>query len=229
MAPDHFLVGIDCQPEVQNLTIQIDTQGGEKSGLVEVHQPDTGLVTNICGDTWGGTEATVVCREMGFDGEPAIPLEINENLLQLRQDLPVELSDVECEGSERGLEQCVYPPLGYGACEETRGKAGVVCSTSDVGLRISPLGSTGNHEGWVEINLLGRWWDAVHPMWTGAEATVFCRSLGYRWGAAGKGWFGRKGRIKGVWSLDGGCSGHEASFTGVQHFKMAPALSPNGR
>lgn len=54
--------------DAQNLTIQLYGQGGENTGLVEVHQPNTGLVTNICGGTWGRREATVVCREMGFAG-----------------------------------------------------------------------------------------------------------------------------------------------------------------
>ena len=90
-----------------------------------------GLWGTICDDGWDDTDATVVCRELGFLNGTAT-----------RQPLfgsgsgPVWLSQVGCLGNENKLSHCIHTGAGnVGNCSHVQ----------DVGVQCSAYGSFSNY------------------------------------------------------------------------------------
>ena len=81
-----------------------------------------GIWGTICDDGWDDTDATVVCRELGFLNGKAI------GQAQFRSGSgPVWLSQIGCYGNENNLSHCVHSGAGnVGICSHSQ-DAGVEC------------------------------------------------------------------------------------------------------
>ena len=92
----------------------------ENEGIVEIMYQ--GIWGTICDDGWDDTDATVVCRELGFLNGTVIqpPFQFSSG--------PVWLKQVKCLGNESKLSQCLHKGFGnVGNCSHTQ-EAGVQCN-----------------------------------------------------------------------------------------------------
>ena len=78
----------------------------------------------VCDDGWGADDATVVCRELGYDGARAEAF--TRALFGEGLGLPIVLDDVDCTGDEETLLQCHHRGLGSHNCFHYE-DAGVRC------------------------------------------------------------------------------------------------------
>ena len=75
----------------------------------------------MCDDTWDVADAQVACRQLGYSGTGAVPLD----------DVPagsgnIWLDDVQCSGSESMLFECINIAFGVHKCVHAQ-DAGVTC------------------------------------------------------------------------------------------------------
>ncbi|XP_071508584.1 scavenger receptor cysteine-rich domain-containing protein DMBT1-like [Diadema antillarum] len=104
-------------------------------GRVEIyHNSEWGTV---CDDGWGGQEAEVVCRQLGFSSV-VFAVQYFE---QGRG--PIHLDDVSCNGYEWSLSSCYHRPWGENNCDHSE-DIGVHCSYA-----IDPPYEEGGMAGWL--------------------------------------------------------------------------------
>nr|XP_060625157.1 neurotrypsin-like [Anolis sagrei ordinatus] len=146
---------------------------GEKSfeGRVEVYH--RGHWGTICDDHWDDKDAEVVCRQLGFRGIPKAV-----SWAYFGQGFgPILLDEVECSGNELSLEQCKKSGWGDHNCDHIE-DAGVICDPFAEGsIRLS--GGHSPNEGRVEVYHNGGWGCVCDDGWTGINAQVACRQLGF--------------------------------------------------
>ena len=100
--------------------------GGSSSreGRVEVFLNDEW--GTVCDDSWGTSDAQVVCRQLGFD-EGGDAVAYNQAYFGQGSDVqPIHLDDVQCDGSETSISQCPHNGVGSHNCAHSE-DAGVVC------------------------------------------------------------------------------------------------------
>ncbi|KAL8565021.1 hypothetical protein ACOMHN_003397 [Nucella lapillus] len=110
---------LNCATQAPPMKVRL-AGGGENEGRVEVHY--MGEWGTVCDDSWDISDATVVCRMMGFPGADrasvAAEFGVGEgNIL---------LDDVECGGDEASLQDCPAQPWKQHNCHSFEA-AGVVC------------------------------------------------------------------------------------------------------
>ena len=77
----------------------------------------------VCDDGWNGNDASVVCRQLGFLSQNAVPVV----RALFGQGLgPILLDDVNCVGNESRLADCSANPIGEHNCAHFE-DAGVRC------------------------------------------------------------------------------------------------------
>jgi deleted-in-malignant-brain-tumors protein 1 len=81
----------------------------------------------VCDDFWGGNDATVVCRQLGFSPFNAIATVRASYGMGTG---PIYLDDVSCGGSETRLDACGANPIGQHNCQHSE-DAGVRCVPPD--------------------------------------------------------------------------------------------------
>ncbi|KAH0624353.1 hypothetical protein JD844_031747 [Phrynosoma platyrhinos] len=147
--------------------------GGEMSfeGRVEVYH--NGHWGTICDDHWDDKDAAVVCRQLGFSGIPKAV-----SWAYFGQGLgPILLDEVECSGNELSLDQCKKSGWGDHNCDHIE-DAGVTCDPfSESSIRLA--GGHSPNEGRVEVYHNGGWGCVCDDGWTGINAQVACRQLGF--------------------------------------------------
>ncbi|XP_042317045.1 neurotrypsin-like isoform X2 [Sceloporus undulatus] len=147
--------------------------GGENNfeGRVEVYH--NGHWGTICDDHWDDKDAEVVCRQLGLSG---IPKAIS--WAYFGQGLgPILLDEVECSGNELSLDQCKKSGWGDHNCDHIE-DAGVTCNPfSESSIRLA--GGHSPNEGRVEVYYNGGWGCVCDDGWTGINAQVACRQLGF--------------------------------------------------
>ena len=89
-------------------------------GRVEIFA--NGYWGTVCDDGWGVSDATVVCRELGF----ASALEATQSARFGRGTGEILLDDVSCSGSEDKLLDCSHGGIGVHNCNHGE-DAGVIC------------------------------------------------------------------------------------------------------
>uniref|UniRef100_A0A670HU34 Neurotrypsin n=1 Tax=Podarcis muralis TaxID=64176 RepID=A0A670HU34_PODMU len=147
--------------------------GGKKSfeGRVEVYHG--GLWGTICDDQWDDKDAEVICRQLGFSGSPKAV-----SWAQFGQGLgPILLDEVECSGNELSLDQCKKSSWEEHNCDHIE-DAGVICDPFAEGT-IRLAGGHKPNEGRVEVYHNGSWGCVCDDGWTGINAQVACRQLGF--------------------------------------------------
>ena len=92
--------------------------GLNNEGLVEVfHGGRWGV---ICDNDWGDSDASVVCRMLGYNG----PSEATRQRYTTEEFL---LDEVDCDGDEAQIHACSHSGWGSHNCHANEG-AGVICS-----------------------------------------------------------------------------------------------------
>ena len=81
----------------------------------------------VCDDSWGISDATVVCRQLGFSSEGATSFS-RARFGQGRG--PIFLDEVRCVGTESRLDDCSTIPIGSHDCLHSE-DAGVRCMPAD--------------------------------------------------------------------------------------------------
>ncbi|XP_030829862.1 deleted in malignant brain tumors 1 protein-like [Strongylocentrotus purpuratus] len=145
------------------------TSGSE--GRVEVSY--NGEWGTVCDDFWGITDASVVCRSLGFDGA----LEAVKYAGFGPGTGTIVLDNVKCVGNEPSLVECPHIGLGNSDCDHSE-DAGVRCLVLEDGdARL--MGGTTDSEGRVEVWYNGEWGTVCNDLWDTNDASVVCRSLGF--------------------------------------------------
>ena len=123
--PSGHYVSIECsgKPIVDDgfeMRMSTDSLAGSFHGIIEVKVE--GIWGRICLHNFDDTDASVACRQLGFDGGVAY-------LHIMKNDRPVLMREVTCAGNETSLDQCASekfsPDLKH--CNYGSNDAGVVC------------------------------------------------------------------------------------------------------
>ncbi|NXI38391.1 MARCO protein, partial [Galbula dea] len=102
----------------ESLSAFIRIAGGGKKGRVEVfHEGSWGT---ICDDGWSITDATVVCRMLGYSRAIS-------SFTAMAGTGQIWLDDVNCSGNERSIFECQKPDWGVNNCSHSE-DAGVECA-----------------------------------------------------------------------------------------------------
>ena len=78
----------------------------------------------VCDDFWGAADAQVVCRQLGFAQDSALPL--TTGFTDGAADVQIWLDNVRCAGTESRLIDCPANALGTHNCAHSE-DAGVSC------------------------------------------------------------------------------------------------------
>eukprot|EP00731_Ephydatia_muelleri_P010981 Em0005g1567a len=142
-------------------------------GRVEVQY--SGVWGTVCDDYWDINDATVVCRQLGYNG--AFRASTNAEFGQGTG--IIWMDNVTCASSESSLDKCPFNGWGISNCWHSE-DAGVVCG--DTGQPVAPLRLVGGSipsSGRVEVQHNGVWGTVCDDNWDINDATVVCRQLGY--------------------------------------------------
>ncbi|XP_019852771.1 PREDICTED: scavenger receptor cysteine-rich type 1 protein M160-like [Amphimedon queenslandica] len=166
--------GVVCTNSTGAVSISVQLSGG----VVSVqYNGEWGLV---CYDGWDYRDATVACKELGY--ESVYSIGSSPHRPNVSPNPPtVWLSKIHCQGNESSLSQCIY---GWGSfnCSSHEGYATLSCSNSDpsslpIATRLANGTSASN--GIISIRYGGVWGRVCSSHWTIRDANIVCRGLGY--------------------------------------------------
>ena len=111
----------------------VDTRSTQYGGRLELYY--NSQWGTVCDDSWGSSDATVACRQMGFVGvsDSDSSLFGSGTSSQL-----IWLDDVACSGSESQLIDCSHSGIGSHNCFHAE-DVGIVCTTGELGWHIYVL------------------------------------------------------------------------------------------
>ncbi|XP_078356152.1 uncharacterized protein LOC144640962 [Oculina patagonica] len=164
----------------------------------------------MCGLGWSNTEATVVCRTLGFPPATGAPSRSAFG----PGSLSLWLHEFSCDGTENQLTECPMDTVFsfddmWFFCDSSN-EAGVVCGTPNVTARLS--GGGASNQGRVELNVNGLWGTVADREWDNKDGNVVCRMLGLppASGTPHGALFGQGSGI--VWLSHVDCLGNETSL-----------------
>lgn len=207
----------------QSKTIRLVPRLGssvKSAGRVEVyHNKRWGTV---CSNYWFGDSfdikaATVVCKELGYEGaELVVPCcEVFG-----KGTGHIWLDRVKCLGTEPSITMCPHSGWGKTYCSHDSDIA-VICKTketdrSEFAVRLG--NETGvNFQGRVEVNIGGIWGTVTDRGWDIYDANVVCKQLGFK-GAVGAFTGSSFGKGSGpIWMSDFDCNGTENKLAQCNH------------
>ncbi|XP_060590612.1 deleted in malignant brain tumors 1 protein-like isoform X2 [Ruditapes philippinarum] len=167
--------GVMCLPKAgpnPNVTVQLTGGLTIFQGRVEIR------VFNhwgtICDDGFDDREATVICRMLGhrrggrvikggsFGGGSG----------------PIWLDDLECNGTESRIQDCVHKAWGSNNCGHNEDAAVACLQDTAPNIKVRLVGSNNANEGRVEVQYNGMWGTVCDDIWSPSDASVVCRMLG---------------------------------------------------
>ncbi|PIK44174.1 putative deleted in malignant brain tumors 1 protein [Apostichopus japonicus] len=125
-------------------------------------------VGTICDDGWDDNDASVICRQLGYE-------EVGTGWQSAkfgRGSDPIWLDDIACSGSELKIENCASIAWGEHNCGHHE-DASVHCGT------VRLVGGAFPQEGRIELYHDDRWGTICEHEWDDNDASVICRQLGY--------------------------------------------------
>lgn len=125
-APSHYLL-LCTAPEG---SIRLVGGSGPQEGRVEVYH--NGEWGTVCDDAWDLDDASVVCRQVGFDLAVSAP---GFSFFGAGTG-PIHYDNVECDGTEERLANCTHNGIGSHNCIHFE-DAGVVCRSKSFNVSIS--------------------------------------------------------------------------------------------
>ncbi|XP_060571753.1 deleted in malignant brain tumors 1 protein-like isoform X2 [Ruditapes philippinarum] len=208
--------GIDRCPSKKYASVACSDTPGSGSYELRLNSHNRGTVSirhfdiwgYICADDFDDAEATVICRELGFQG--------GFSYFQVRYNNPKNigipwLSNVNCTGQESYLGKCGNVRWGsVDRCKSDTDPA-VYCYQKE-GYKLRLANGTSKMSGRVEISIDGEWGTVCGTAKFDDEAAhVLCKQLGYTSGRSlQNGYFGEgKGKIMIPYLR---CDGNESSI-----------------
>ncbi|XP_056011221.1 deleted in malignant brain tumors 1 protein-like [Ostrea edulis] len=208
--------GIICQDTTTQMQIRlVDASGqfGGYQGRLEVNINNTW--GTVCDDAFGSSEATVVCKQLGLNGANATA---KGRSFFGRGTGPIFLDDVNCAGTEKGIQFCGHRGYGNNNCDHTE-DVSVICKSAIIQpTRVRLVGGTTRSEGRLEVYHQGTWGTVCDDYFDTVAAQVACKMLGLPWQGAqprSKAFFGQgTGQIL----LDNVvCRGNETNIAFCRH------------
>ncbi|XP_076860597.1 scavenger receptor cysteine-rich type 1 protein M130-like [Brachyhypopomus gauderio] len=145
-------------------SIRLVGSGGDCAGRLEVFL--SGLWGTVCDDSWDIEDAQVVCRQLqcGVALSVPVPAWFGPGTG------PIQLNEVQCEGSETSLWNCSYQLCGEDECGHQE-DVGVVCSDFKE-MRLTE-GCVGN----LEVFYNGSWGNVCVNGMNDETVSLVCREL----------------------------------------------------
>ncbi|XP_056452124.1 deleted in malignant brain tumors 1 protein-like [Gadus chalcogrammus] len=200
--------GIICEA-VSPVRLVNGTSHNSCSGRVEIFLQ--GHWATVCDDGWDLLSAQVVCRQLGCGRVLSAPHNATFGPGQGQ----IGLDDVNCNGHESKLTQCVHGGLWTHNCGHHE-DAGAVCEAGPP-LRLVNGLSNNPCSGRVEVLLQGQWGRVCDDDWDLNDAQVVCTQLGCgsAISATNEAYFGHG--TGPIWLDDVNCGGNETSITDCEH------------
>lgn len=192
-------LSINCFPNNDTAVRLVDGKT-EYEGRLEVYK--LGRWGTVCGDNVNNKLAAVVCRSLGF------PWNTSE-AYSYGKSGPIWLDDVQCLGSETGIEECRHKAWGSHTCND--GNAAYIdCLPDNIAVRL--VGGATKYDGRLQVYKFRRWITVCGDNGNNKLAAVVCRSLGSPWNTSeasrisfyGSGWNEIRAEVK--------CQGSEANI-----------------
>ena len=83
----------------------------------------------VCDDSWGSSDATVACRQMGFDSVSDSDSSLFGSGASSQR---IRLDDLTCSESELQLDDCSHAGIGIHNCDHSE-DVGIICRGSELG------------------------------------------------------------------------------------------------
>ncbi|XP_019859007.1 PREDICTED: deleted in malignant brain tumors 1 protein-like [Amphimedon queenslandica] len=143
-----------------------------KEGRVEVCSG--GMWGTVCDDYWDNTDASVVCRQLGYHSGTAF------GSAYFGQGTgSIVMDNVHCNGTESLLKNCTHITEHNCNHNEDAGVKCVLCADESIRL----VNGSHDWEGRVEVCVSGSWGTVCDNNWDSNDAAAVCRQLG--WGSSG--------------------------------------------
>ncbi|XP_072041450.1 neurotrypsin-like [Amphiura filiformis] len=136
-------------------------------GRVEIFYPRFGDWGTICDDYWGIKEASLICRQLGFEGV----LSSHTRQFGTGDKYPW-LDNVRCIGNETSIDECWHQGWWEDNCYSYQ-NVGVVCQPAKL------TGSSSQLQGIAEVFIEDSWLNICHTRRDEANAAVLCHQLGF--------------------------------------------------
>lgn len=94
----------------------------EAEGRLQIYL--NGIWGSVCEKGWGSKSSNVVCRELGYVRAVRT---VQGTLYKYNDNVPVWLSDVQCQGTEKRMAECPHGPIGTHTCSHDH-DIGIICS-----------------------------------------------------------------------------------------------------
>jgi deleted-in-malignant-brain-tumors protein 1 len=139
----------------------------------------------VCHTSFGTPDATVVCNQLGYNGNGASIYRIYSYYGWPNASQPIWLDRLNCVGTETSLLNCPRQyAIGYATCNHNA-LAGVLCqyggtcTNGDIRLIRSQTGTPQRNQGRVEVCHNSQWGTVCNDQWSTNDAKVACYQLGF--------------------------------------------------
>ncbi|XP_022102113.1 uncharacterized protein LOC110985413 [Acanthaster planci] len=172
--PKQSHLGVTCQTEE---AFQVRLVGGPNARSGRVELQFRGQWGAVCGAVWATADASVVCRQLGFDGASIATAGIvSHDTFQGS----VYIDVASCRGNESRLIDCEMKKghrLGDYHCAGSIYAEAICQADEDFPVRL--MDGASDEIGRVEVYVSGQWGSVCSSNWNIEDARVVCNQLGF--------------------------------------------------